>query len=484
MHRAALWFLVIAGVYINAVAQPAAPVQLWDRTYGGPGFEKANAITPTSDGGFVLAHMSSSYGAGDFDRYVVKTDSLGDPFWTTVYGGTEWDETWAVWECANGSLMLVGCSQSGNGSWDGYVSKIEANGEEEWFRYYGTERADCFFDGMPAPDGGAILAGITYSMGAGSGDFYLVRTNLYGEPIWEQAYGGNLGERAWSMAGTSDGGYVLTGYCDSYTSLGTDVFVVKTDSAGTPQWSRMVIAERDQQARDIAQTADGGYIIAGYADDLNLNRDLQLVRLAADGNVLWSRVYGGDGMDWAYAVLVDDDGGFIAAGCTERYGENSGDAWLIKTDSLGNLLWSQAYGGDSEEEFSNIIPYSDGFIAIGATKSWGAGDWDFWMVRLRESPSEVEPRIVGIAKTPALMQNFPNPFNAATNIAFMIPRAMPVHIDVADITGKTVASLTDAIYQSGEYVIAFDARHLSSGHYFYRLQTEEFSQTKRMVLVK
>ena len=484
--RALLGLLLVCSSCVSSVAQPVAPEVLWMRTFGGPGFEKANAITPTSDGGFVLVHMSSSYGAGDFDRYVVKTDSNGILLWDSIYGGSDWDETWAVWECADGGFVLVGTTKSfGYGWWDGYVSKIDAAGNELWSRAYGCDGADSFYDGVATPDGGCAFAGNYGSYGYGSGDLYLVRTDAAGDTLWTRTYGGYSGERAYAMESTADGGFIMAGFTESFTAGWRDAYVVKTDSAGNEEWTRTVGGEADDEVWDIAQTAHGGYVATGFVTSaVTGDEDVLLTRLDAEGGVTWSRTYGGADNDRGYCVSEESDGGFLIAGYSGSYGAGATDGWLLKTDAWGELLWSQPYGGGGSEEFTKIIHYSDGYVAVGSTQSWGAGGWDFWMVRLTAEGTPTEERPPTMAASAVLHPNYPNPFNARTRIAFDLPATSLARVEVMDILGRTVTVLADGVLPPGAHTIWFDGGNLSSGLYLCRLQAGAFSQTQKMMLVK
>ena len=484
--RVLLGFSLVLGSCACCLAQTSAPQIVWTRTFGGPGLDRGDAVTPTSDGGFVAVSLSSSFGAGDYDRYVVRTDSNGILLWDSTYGGTDWDETWGVWECADGSFVLIGSTRSfGYGWWDGYVSKIDAAGNELWSRTYGGDGADNLYDVVPTPDNGFAFAGMCGSYGYGSGDFYLVRTDAAGETLWTRTYGGYSGERAYAMEGTADGGFILAGYTESYTAGGQDAYVVKTDSAGNAEWTRTLGGSGDDWAWDIACTADGGYVITGFTiSPTTGNEDVLLVRLAADGSVPWSRTYGGSGADCGKCVKEENDGGFLIAGYTDSYGAGFSDGWLLKTDSLGNLLWSQTYGGGASDEFANIIPYSDGYVAVGATQSWGAGGWDMWLVRLSAAGSWSDPRASTLAVSPLLHPNYPNPFNARTCITFDLPATLLARVEVMDVLGRTVAVLADGVLPPGAHTVWFDAGNLSSGLYLCRLQAGAFSQTQKMMLVK
>jgi hypothetical protein len=430
--------------------------------------------------------VSSSFGAGDYDRYVVRTDSNGILLWDSAYGGFDREEAWEVWECADGGFVVVGNTESfGYGLWDGYVSKIDAAGNELWSHPYGGDGFDALYDGCPTSDGGCAFAGSYGSYGYESGDFYLVRTDAAGETLWTRTYGGPSGERAWAMEGTADGGFVLAGFTESFTAGGQDMYVVKTDSAGNAEWTRTVGGSGDEWAWDIACTADGGYVVTGFTISVtNGNEDVLLVRLAADGSVPFSRTYGGSGTDWGYCVKEENDGGFLIAGCTDSYGAGANDGWLLKTDSLGNLLWSQTYGGGGADEMFDIKPYSDGYIVTGATQSWGAGGWDIWLVRLSAAGSWSDPRASTLAVSPLLHPNYPNPFNARTCITFDLPATLLARVEVADVLGRTVALLADGVLPPGAHAVWFDGGNLASGLYLCRLQAGAFSQTQKMMLVK
>lgn len=483
--RVLLGLLLVLGSCASSVAQPSAPQIVWARTFGGPGLENGDAVTPTSDGGFIVVSLSSSFGAGDYDRYVVRTDSNGILLWDSTYGGADWDETWGAWECADGSFVLVGSTRSfGYGSWDGYVSKIDAAGNELWSRTYGGDGTDNLYDVVPTPDNGFAFVGMCGSSGYGSGDFYLVRTDAAGETLWTRTYGGYSGERAYAMEGTADSGFILAGFTESFTAGGRDAYVVKTDSAGNVDWTRSLGGEGDERARDIACTADGGYVVVGDAISATTgNADALLIRLAADGSALWSRTYGGTGGDWGNCVKEENGGGFLIAGYTDSYGAGFNDGWLLKTDSLGNLLWSQTYGGGGSDVFVDLQLCSSGYIVVGATQSWGAGGGDMWLVRL-SAPLRSDPRAPTLAVSPLLHPNYPNPFNARTCITFDLPATLLARVEVVDILGRTVAVLADGVLPPGAHTVWFDGGNLSSGLYLCRLQAGAFSQTQKMVLVK
>lgn len=144
-----------------------------------------------------------------------------------------------------------------------------------------------------------------------------------------QTYGGTDIDKAWSVVQTSDGGYALTGYTCSYTYRNTglaDVYLVKTDGSGNMQWNRTYGNMYDECASSIIQTSDGGYALAGYTCTYTRADDAYLVKTNSSGNMQWSRMYGSGGLDFAYSVVQTSDGGYLLAGYTESFGAGNKDA--------------------------------------------------------------------------------------------------------------------------------------------------------------
>jgi hypothetical protein len=226
-------------------------------------------------------------------------------------------------------------------------------------------------------DGGFAIAGRTESFGAGSADFWLVKTDEFGYMEWNKTYGGENFEFARSLIATSDGGYVLLGH----------TLLIKTDSYGNVEWNQTYGGTGDDFADALLQTFDGGYAIAGSIENVETGySDFWLIKTDAYGNMEWNRTYGGTHFDFAISLVATSDEGYAMAGGTYSFGAGKQDFWLIKTDAYGNLEWNQTYGGTEQDTPCSLVVTPDGGYAIaGDTWSSGAGEDDFWLIKTDET---------------------------------------------------------------------------------------------------
>ena len=215
----------------------------------------------------------------------------------------------------------------------------------DWSRTFGCPYLDEAHSVQQTTDGGYILAGYTDPHGSGNYNALLIKTDVRGIEQWSQTFGGINVDWIYSVQQTTDGGYILAGYTDSYGAGYGDAWLIKTDAAGVEQWSQTLGgSEDDNEVWSIQQTTDGGYILAGrtysYNEDETKEKpsqlsiwnkyDAQLIKTNAAGVEQWSQTFGGSGNDYAESIQQTMDGGYILAGYTDSYGAGYGDAWLIK----------------------------------------------------------------------------------------------------------------------------------------------------------
>jgi hypothetical protein len=356
----------------------------WIKTYGSTGSEMALSVTQTSDGGYALAGVTISYGVGG-DFWLVKTDASGNLEWSENYGGENLDMAYSVIQTSDGGYAIAGLTESyGAGEYDCWLVKTDASGNLEWSGTYGGTSWDGAHSVIQTSDGGYILAGYTYSLGAGSADFWLVKVDSSGNEEWSKTYGSENLDKAHSAVQTSDGGYALAGFTYSFDAGGYDFWLVKTDSLGNEEWNKTFGGENREEASSVIQTSDGGYALAGYTTSYGVGgRDFWLVKTDSSGNLEWSENYGGENWEWAYSVIQTSDGGYALTGYTQSYGAGGLDFWIVMTDSSGNMTWGENYGGENSEIAYSIIQTSDGSYALaGFTGSYGVGGNDFMLVKL------------------------------------------------------------------------------------------------------
>jgi uncharacterized delta-60 repeat protein len=468
-----------------SLAQPS-PDTLWTRTYGGSNWDEAYSVQQTADGGYVVAGYTASFGVGEWDLYLVKTDSQGDTLWTRTYGWIGFDGARSVQQTTDGGYIVAGYTWSfGAGYDDFYLVKTDSQGRYLWSRTYGGTGYEEAYSCRRTTDGGYVLAGYTDSFGAGSTDFYLVKTDSLGDTLWTRTYGGSSWDVAYSVQQTSDGGYVVAGYTRSFGAGDLDFYLVKTDGEGDTLWTRTYGGSHEDWARSVEQTSDGGYVVAGHTHSFGGGEHFYVVKTNGQGDTLWTRTYGGGTAAKASAVQQTDDEGYIVAGGSLSSAAGSWDFYLVKTDSLGDTLWTRTYGGTGTDEAYSVQQTADGgYVLAGYTESYGAGEADFYVVKTGPDISPAAPTISPFPSGYQLHANYPNPFNSLTTIRYDVGRTGPVSVKVFDLLGREVTTLVQGIIPAGSYTVTWDAGDLPSGLYLCRMNAGEFTQTKKMVLLK
>jgi hypothetical protein len=381
--RKLLMFVLLVFLYCPAFAQEA----LWSRTYGGSSDEDFGwSVQQTTDGGYIVTGYTYSFGAGEGDVYLIKTDSLGDTLWTRTCGGSDREWGRSVQQTTDGGYIVVGSTRSfGAGEGDVYLIKTDSNGDTLWTRTYGgSDGGDGGGSVQQTTDEGYIVAGVTSSFGAGESDVYLIKTDSLGDTLWTRTYGGSGEDCGRFVLQTKDGGYMVAGYTYSFGAGNRDVYLIKTDPTGDTLWTRTYGGSGWDEGTSVQQTTDGGYVVAGRTDSFGVGYwAVYLIKTDSNGDTLWTRTYGGSSGDVSNSVQQTTDGGYIVAGETNSFGAGEDDVYLIKTDSLGDTLWTRTYGGSSWEQGSSVQQTTDGgYVVAGWTHSFGAGGGDFMLTKL------------------------------------------------------------------------------------------------------
>ncbi|MCL0099053.1 hypothetical protein M1O16_04375 [Dehalococcoidia bacterium] len=258
--------------------------------------------------------------------------------------------------------------------------------DKEWDRTFGGADLEMAYSLQQTRDGGFSIAGSGGAGGVEYLDVWLVKTDQEGDKEWSRTFGGAGRDTARSVQQTADGGFIIAGETRSFGAGKGDVWLIKTDEEGNKEWNRTFGGAGRDAAWSVQQTADGGFIIAGETRSFDAGKDdVWLIKTDEEGNKEWSRTFGGKHRDGASSVKQTTDGGFIIAGWTRSFGAGQKDFWLIRTDQDGNKEWSRTFGGRYCEGASSVKQTTDGgFIIAGDTKSFGAGGSDFWLVKTDE----------------------------------------------------------------------------------------------------
>lgn len=437
-------------ILVTVYADPTPDID-WQMTIGGTRTDIGQSIKATKDGGYILVGNTNSpdsditgyheglYGCYESclsqiicgyypDGLIVKLNSSGAVEWKKAIGGTAADNLLSIEETDDGGYIASGLTYSNDGDVSGFhggdeadawVVKLSSSGSIQWQKVLGGSTGCDFANAvLPTPEGGYMIIGHTDSHDGdvsgthGERDVWLVKLNSMGAIEWQKILGGSKSDYAYSLKATTDGGYITAGY--TYSNDGdvsgnhgdADVWVVKLNSNGTIQWQMALGGSKEEIARSIQLTEDGGYIVASStkSDDGDVSgfhvgpeADAWIVKLSGSGTIQWQSTLGGYHEDIARSILQSSDGGYIFAGSTTSnnghvYG-NQGyqDVWVVKLDSNGNYVWQKTMGGPSNELANSIQATGDGnFIVAGQTGSTGGdvivnhGSLDAWVVKLKQ----------------------------------------------------------------------------------------------------
>ena len=383
--------MIILLLLIISCRKPTAPSDqesdiLWTKTYGGSNQDRGYSVQQTSDGGYIIAGWTESFGAGGEDVYLIKTDSLGDSLWTKTYGYSSSDFGYSVQQTTDGGYIIVGCTYPFGAAFvDVYLIKTDADGNPLWTNEYGGEFSDLGHLVQQTSDGGYIIAGWTTSFGLFDFDIYVLKTNSNGDTLWTKTYGGPDFESGTAVQQTSDGGYIISGATKSFGPGDGDVYLIKTDENGDTLWTRTYGGTSDDIGNFVQETPDGGYIVVGYTSSFGAGGyDVYLIKTDENGDTLWTRTYGGTEWDLGKTVQQTSDGGYIIVGWTKSFGTGDHDVYLIKTDAEGNNFWTRTYGGTGDDRGNSVQQTSDGgYIVAGSTESFGAGSEDVYLIKIK-----------------------------------------------------------------------------------------------------
>lgn len=449
---------------------------LWCKAYGGTDNEGGSRVLPTSDGGYILIGYTWSFGPNTplkSNIYAVKTDSVGNLQWAKAYGGTADDGISAFRQTADSGFILTG--STGNSLRDGFLMKINSVGNVMWVKNYGGAGDDAFSDVEITNDGGYILCGMTGTYSPWTMASWLIRTNANGDTLWTKTYGGpgSVGTLDLTILG-GNGGFVMVGNTFNWGAGSSDIYLIKTDTAGNLLWSKTYGGIYDDDGRWVVENANGSLLITGHGPGFENttwgNYRGYILKVAPDGTFQWVKVFGQGPNDYVEDVLVLTDG-YALSGSTGTFGMGGFDGYFIKTDFNGV---SGCY------EVNNTLTEMN-----APTQIWSGGGaitnipWTAINTATIQSSAPITPTIVCLI--PPLGENelndfdiniYPNPFAHTVTIN----TAEKGEVEIYNTLGEKIG-----LWQLAAGKTEIDLSKQTSGIYFVRITTQEGIVTRKIV---
>jgi len=373
------------GIRIEGTGIGMPGKEVWNDTFGGGQDDTLYHAAPTSDGGFILTGSTRSYGGGDEDVWLVKIDANGEKKWDRVFekSSSDFDVGYHVLQASDGGYLVTGASRGGPGWCGVWLIKTDSDGIVEWQKGFGGNEADRAHCALETPDGGYVAAGYTKSMGdRNHGDAYIVKVNSTGALEWEKDYGGSgTKEIIYSMAMIPGEGFVFAGVTER-VGMEDEVYVLKTDLDGNRLWDEHYGGALDDRAYTVVTVTDGSCLVGGRYGTHDSGDQLYLLELNTDGDVVDSRLFGGTGDEGCRDIEVSTDGGLLLAGYTTSRGSGGSDMWLVKVDGNMDEEWNMTAGGTNDDSCQEAVITGDKLDIFGHSKSFGGSDRDFWALEM------------------------------------------------------------------------------------------------------
>jgi len=309
----------------------------WNQTYGEIEMEIGYSIVETNDSGYAIAGIK--WTPNMFDVWLIKTDSAGTEQWNRTYGRAGNDRGYSVVQTSDGGYAIAGYTNSSSTLFDVWLIKTDSAGTMQWNQTYGGTKDDYGRSVVQTSDGGYAIAGDTESSGAGRSDVWLIKTDSGGAMQWNQIYGGRDYDLGYSLVQTGDGDYVIAGKTWSFGSGGPDAWVIKTDSGGAMRWNQTYGGTNREELYSVIETDDGGYALGGMTGSFGEGfSDVWVIKTDSAGTVEWNRTYGGTGNEFGYSLVQVSDEVYAIAGYTDSSGGGLMDFWLINTGTVNPLV--------------------------------------------------------------------------------------------------------------------------------------------------
>jgi len=361
------------------------PTQIFSLSLGSNASDLVTGIIQADDGGIVLCGYTIASAFGDNDIFIIKLGADRSIVWSNLYGGAGNDQATYLEKTADGGFIIGGHTTSFSGSFDPLTIKLDASGNVQWSKYYRWLNEDYSNCVIQTNDGGYILTGYSNSFGSGGYDIYSLKIDQSGSIMWVRCYGGQFNEFGNAIRQTSDGGYIIGGYTFSFGSLG-DGYILKLYGDGVINWSKTYGSTGFDNIKDL-QLASNGYIACGSTSSFGLfAEDGYVLSIDNQGFVYWSRTFGGNvgAVDQFNRVIQTSDGGFIFGGMMQNTNENGSDMCLVKLFGDGAFNYAKIFGGVGTDIGSALSVKSDGgYLLAGSTASFGAGANDVYIQSLK-----------------------------------------------------------------------------------------------------
>jgi hypothetical protein len=476
--------LLAAVLFFSICAYGAIGDTIWTRFYGGYDKDVPVTVLQTPDNGFMIAGWTYSFGMGDVEYYLIRTDSNGDTLWTRTYGTLNNDVATSAALTRDGGIIVAGTTPINDLGTDIYLMKIDWQGNLEWQRTYGGAREDSVRCIATTRDKGYILCGSTNSFGGSGFDVYVIKLDSVGDTVWTHRSGGIANDGGAAICQTVDDNYLLTGWTTSDDNH--NIYTEKISQTGSTIWYWGYSAGIDCQGLSIVSTRDNNAVISGYAYNIPQYNDCYVAKIGNFGQPQWSRTFGGSHQEFGNSIRKGHNNGYVIGGSRwVSFFPDTTQFYLAVTDSMGNRIWDRTYGFGALDEGAWAEPTSDGnYVIVGRTNCFDPLTYDICLIKVCGTVTGVDENPAVFPDNDNLGGNYPNPFNSQTTIRYRVESPGYVKVEMFNLLGQKIRTLVDSYQETGSYKVNWDASGNQSGVYYCRVEVGKVMQTLKVTLVK
>ena len=510
----------------------------WQQCYGGSEGDNGKDVAISNDGYAVFCVTGSndgqvSYNHGSNDFWLIFTDQDGNLLLEKTYGGSDTEKAYKLERTADGNYIMFGYTLSNDGditynhgSQDYWVVKVDSTGDIVWQKCLGGSWPEFGMDMKIDLMGNVILMGYSFSDDGnvsnhiGHYDYWIVKLNQQGDLIWEKSLGGTDLDWGLCIFPTEDYGYIAGGLtmstdvdvnCELHSEYYHDAWIVKLDSSANIQWQRCLGGSFGDNATEIIQTTDGGYLFAGTTNSNDgdvsgfhgtpgtvYNRDIWVVKLDETGNIEWQKCLGGTDNEDPKFIIEKEDNGYLVGGWTDSHdGDVTGnhsiagkaDIWLVKLSDDGVIEWQQCIGNSNNQQLGNILKLTENNYMLiggtGATDISGDVDCDFhgpggdvWLLKITDTTTGITDQL----QTDDLLKVYPNPAKDYVVFDFTLLNTKKTEvINISNFLGRLIYQTE--IINTGQKTV-WDTRLVKPGIYFYQIKVAGQIYNGKVVISK
>lgn len=380
----------------------------WQKSWGGSSYDSFTSSLLFDDGSFIIVGRTESIdidnisNKGSTDVVIIKYNKDGNVIWQKTWGGSGYDSAFSIIKTESDGFVIVCETTSSDiegiesiAGTEAMIVKFDKNGNIEWQKSWGGNHQDCFNSIETTLDGGFIVTGYSASenidgiVNEGYEDAIIIKYDKDGNVVWQKNWGGESNESFDDILYMDDNSFIVVGQSASSNieelpNKGeTDAIILKYDKDGNLLWQKSWGGDGNDFFEKLIQTENGEYIVVGQSASSNIDGiinkgagDAIILKYDKDGNLIWQKSWGGNDNEVFYDIRVINNIGFILVGNisstnTEDLTNKGGfDALIIKCDTNGNIIWQKSWGGSGSEQFIiSLLMENNSMINIGISNS-------------------------------------------------------------------------------------------------------------------